>query len=74
MMETMQPRTAALRHALAGVRSEAALCDLLYLEAWEIAPEPGSGPALRVKQIRRANPELAAAIRAELSSALSKVN
>lgn len=42
--------------------------DLLYLEAWEMAPEPGAGPALRIHQIRRANPELAAAIRQELSS------
>ena len=67
-MEMMQPRTAALRQALAVVRSESALRDLLYLEAWEMAPEPGSGPALRVHQLRRANPELAAAIRAELSA------
>lgn len=67
-MQITQPRTAALRQALAAVRNEAAMQDLLYLEAWEMAPEPGSGPALRVVQIRRANPELAAAIRAELAS------
>ena len=67
-MEITQPRTAALQRALAAVRSEVALRDLLYLEAWEMAPEPGAGPALRVHQIRRANPELAAAIRAELEA------
>ena len=40
--------------------------DLLFLEAWERAPVPGAGTALRVAQIRRANPELAEAIRREL--------
>jgi hypothetical protein len=36
------------------------------LEAWEVDPLPWAGPALRVGQIRRANPGLAAEIRAEL--------
>jgi len=63
------PRTEALRRALAATQSEAVMRDLFYLEAWEMAPEPGAGPALRIHQLRRANPELAAAIRAELSSA-----
>jgi hypothetical protein len=67
-MHVSQPRTQALRRALTSARSEAAMRDLLYLEAWEMAPEPGAGPALRIHQIRRANPELAAAIRQELSS------
>ena len=40
--------------------------DLLFLEAWEIQPRPEVGIALRVHQIRRANPLLAAEIRAEL--------
>ena len=40
--------------------------DLIYLESWEHAPQPGSVAALRVAQLRRANPALAAAIRAEL--------
>ena len=68
-MHINQPRTEALRRALVAARSEAAMRDLLYLEAWEITPEPGVGPALRIHQLRRANPELAAAIRTELSSA-----
>jgi DNA-binding SARP family transcriptional activator len=67
-MHITQPRTEALRRALAAARSEPLIRDLLYLEAWEMAPEPGAGPALRIHQLRRANPELAAAIRAELSS------
>jgi hypothetical protein len=41
--------------------------DLLFLERWEISPQPGTATALRVSQIRRANPELAAAIRRELA-------
>jgi hypothetical protein len=40
----------------------------LFLERWEICPLPGSAAALRVSQIRRANPELAAAIRSELDT------
>jgi hypothetical protein len=40
--------------------------DLMFLERWEMAPAPGAGAALRVAQIRRANPRLAAEIRDEL--------
>jgi len=40
--------------------------DLLYLEAWERDPAPSLATTLKVGQIRRANPELAAEIRAEL--------
>jgi hypothetical protein len=39
----------------------------MFLEAWEICPTFGIGAVLRVGQIRRANPALAAEIRAELS-------
>jgi hypothetical protein len=60
------PRTAALRRELSRLRDEACADDLLYLEAWEVDPLPWAGPALRVGQIRRANPGLAAEIRAEL--------
>jgi hypothetical protein len=60
------PRTAAVRRELGRLREEARADDLLYLEAWEVDPLPWAGPALRVGQIRRANPELAAEIRAEL--------
>ena len=68
-MQINQPWTEALRRALVATWSEVVMRDLLYLEAWEMTPEPGVGPALRIQQLRRANPELAAAIRAELSSA-----
>jgi hypothetical protein len=61
------PRTAALRRELSRLRDEARADDLLYLEAWEVDPLPWAGPALRVGQIRRANPGLAAEIRAELT-------
>ena len=61
------PATRAARLALCRAPSQAMAADLLFLEAWEREPLPGAGPALRVTQIRRANPELAAAIRAELT-------
>ena len=60
------PRTAALRRVLHNVRDQLSKDDLLYLEEWEMHPAPGVAAALRVCQIRRANPELAAEIRAEL--------
>ena len=60
------PRTAALRRALRDVRDDAFATDLLFLESWELDPAPGAGSALRVGQIRRANPALAAEIRTEL--------
>jgi hypothetical protein len=63
------PLTSAVRSAVAGVRDQATLADLLFLERWEIAPIPGVAAAMRVSQIRRANPDLAAAVRAELANA-----
>ncbi len=60
------PRTAALRRALKAVQDDRAAEDLLFLEAWEAHPLPGAGLMLRVGQLRRANPGLAAEIRAEL--------
>ena len=60
------PCTMALRRALPTHRDPALAADLLFLERWEIAPLHGAAAALRVTQLRRANPELAAAIRAEL--------
>ena len=59
-------RTKALQEVLERLGDEAYAEDLLFLEAWERAPVPGVGTALRVAQIRRANPELAEAIRREL--------
>ena len=60
-------RTTALRRVLPGVMDDTASADLLFLEQWELHPLPGAAAALRVGQIRRANPELAAEIRAEIS-------
>jgi len=60
--------TAALRGALHRIHDRTARTDLLFLERWEMAPQPGTALALRVQQIRRANPELAAAIRAEVAA------
>ena len=62
------PLTEAVRDALAGRRDAGALSDLLFLERWELAPIPGAAAALRVSQIRRANPTLAAAVRAEIAA------
>jgi len=66
MDTTLLPCTHALRRHLSAITNERAIRDLLYLEAWEINPQPGAGSALRINQLRRANPELAAEIRAEL--------
>jgi hypothetical protein len=61
-----QPRTAALQRVLVSGHGHKLAADLLYLEQWELCPLPGPAAALRVSQIRRANPELAAAIRREI--------
>ena len=66
LSSTAVPRTAAVQRALRDVYDETTTADLLFLEAWELHPSPGTAPALRVNQIRRANPSLAAEIRAEL--------
>ena len=60
------PRTEALRRALQQVRDAAAAADLLFLEDWQTQLYPGIAACLRASQIRRANPELAAQIDAEL--------
>ena len=62
------PITLALRRVLNELRDESSVADLMFLERWEIAPMPGVASALRVSQIRRANPELAAAVRAEVKA------
>ena len=61
--------TDALRRVLAQPMDRAAVDDLLFLEAWERQPSDNAGVALRIGQIRRANPVLAAAIRAEMARA-----
>ena len=61
------PVTAVLQNAMPRIRDRSAQADLLFLERWEMAPQSGTALALRVQQIRRANPELAEAIRAEVA-------
>ena len=73
MKTITEPKTDALRRALA-VSSDTVVADLDFLAAWEADPRPGAGVALRVGQIRRANPDLAAAIRAELASIARNVH
>lgn len=68
-MFTTGPVTKAVRQALDTVRDHSVISDLLFLERWEMAPMPGAAAALRVVQIRRANPALAAAVRAEVNAA-----
>jgi hypothetical protein len=63
-----QPFTAAVRQALQNVNNWAIEADLLFLEAWEMHPSSHLGVTLRASQIRRANPDLAAAIDAELKA------
>lgn len=64
-----QVHTNAVRRAVQQMRDHTALADFLFLERWEMAPVAGAAAALRVAQIRRANPELAAAVRAEIAGA-----
>lgn len=59
-------RTEAVRRALDAARDHTATEDLLFLEAWETHTLPDVSAALRAYQIRRANPVLAAELRAEL--------
>ncbi len=60
--------TEALQRVLAKPLDSSARADYLFLEAWERDPSPDAGATLRVGQIRRANPALAAEIRAELKN------
>ena len=60
------PYTRAVQRALEDSNNSAKAADLLFLEAWEMRPEPLLGATLRASQIRRANPGLAAEIDAEL--------
>jgi hypothetical protein len=65
------PYTAAVRQALQDVNDSAIEADLLFLEEWEMHPSSHLGVTLRASQIRRANPDLAAAIDAELKAGLA---
>lgn len=61
-----RPRTVAVRRALDSARDHTAMDDLLFLESFETHGEPSVAAVLRAGQIRRANPLLAAELRAEL--------
>ncbi len=62
-----QPMTVAVRDVMRSANNPAMLADLLFLERWEAMPTPGMGSVLRAAQIRRANPDLAAKVRHEVS-------
>jgi hypothetical protein len=61
-------QTEVLRRVLAEPMHRSAVADLLFLEAWERNPSANAGVTLRVSQIRRANPALAAEIRDEITT------
>jgi hypothetical protein len=54
----------ALHEALERYHDDSATSDLLLLMAWESQPTSNLGTVLRIAQIRRANPVLAAELRA----------
>ena len=66
-MSRRPPFTQALRRALRTAQDTASVADLLFLEAWERDRPPNLGITWRARQIRRANPQLAADITAELA-------
>jgi hypothetical protein len=63
---TASPKTAVVRELMAAKHDPALLADLLFLERWEAAPAQNTGSVLRLAQIRRALPDVAAAVRAEM--------
>jgi len=63
-----RPVTRAVSLALRDIHDPGARSDLLFLEAWEMHRPANLGATLRASQIRRANPDLAAAIERELKA------
>ncbi len=63
-----RPFTLAVRQALQNANNSRIADDLLFLEGWEMHPSSNLGVTLKASQIRRANPDLAAAIDAELKA------
>jgi hypothetical protein len=64
-----QAATRAVSLALLATDDPRTRSDLLFLEAWEITRPVNLGATLRASQIRRANPDLVAAIERELKAA-----
>lgn len=60
------PRTQAARRAVQSLNDGAA-DDLRFMENWQRQESPSLGAMLRARQIRRANPILAAEIEAEVN-------
>lgn len=65
-------QTEALQRVLAQPMHRSAVADYLFLEAWEREPSDNAGVALRIGQIRRANPQLADEIRAQVKAELKR--
>ena len=63
---SVAPRTETVRRALQSARNSSEAADLLFLEMWEMQSALDVAATLRAGQIRRANPALAAELRAEL--------
>ena len=66
-----EARLAALSRAIMYSSNERTIDDFLFWDQWERCPTPGLGAALRVKQLRRAHPAIARAIRDELDMPMS---
>jgi hypothetical protein len=64
-----QPVTLAVSLALQEIQDPGVRSDLLFLEAWEMHRPANLAATLRASQIRRANPDLVAAIERELKAA-----
>ncbi len=69
-MTELQPVTRAVSIALRETSDPRARADLLFLEAWEMRRPLDLGTTLRANQIRRANPDLVAAIERELKATI----
>ena len=68
-----QHHTTAVRRILALPLDPSAVEDLLFWEAWERRPDADPASVLRIAQLRRAHPTLAAAIRKQVASASKSV-
>ena len=67
-LHSSQPNTQALDRALQTAKNAASIADLFFLAAWEADRSMHIGIMLRIRQIRRANPQLSSEIAAELTN------